>query len=222
MDLMNTAFFDNPKFRNLCIENRIEPMINGEDRLVLLCPKLPDDNIKDQFKALIPSDMSWDFAEGLSHTIISAVKVLLVMFGVPAAAFGFGPAGSGAVELMIPEAPKATATQPGSPLWDQVANLLQRDPFTKVYRIVVGGEVYRDSTTGYVKPDDFDGVSEDMPQPAHQESQLLTAAKKGVKPPTITDDRFDYDKDFLPKDVGTDVRIMLESCNSVEDFLKNI
>jgi hypothetical protein len=139
----------------------------------------------------------------------------------------------GKVVLMMPPLKANTATQPGSPLWDQVIALLQQDPFTKSYEIRVGcchedpaGNIYRDSN-GYARPDPVEGVPEENevdeePRPVHQESPLLTAAKKDGKALKITDDRFDYDKDFLPKDVATDVKILLESCNSIEEFIKNI
>jgi len=219
---MDNAWFDNPSFRNICIENHIEPMMNN-GRLFLICPKLPDEKTAEALKGLIPKEVDWRFAEGMSSMIMAAIKVMLAMFGVPSVAFGFGEGGR--VILDLPPLRKSTATQPGSPLWNQVASLIQRDPFTQSWQIRVDGEVYRDSE-GYSKPDPIDGVPEDFedeedPQPVHQGSPLLTAAKK-VKPPEIKDDRFDYDKEFLPKDVGTDVKILLESCQSVEEFLKNI
>jgi hypothetical protein len=97
--------------------------------------------------------------------------------------------------------------------------ILQRDPFTQAYEIRVGccqenpaGEVYRNSEGVSEEPDDG---------PVHRKSPLLTAAKK-VKTPKISDGRFDYDKEFLPKDVALDVKILLESCPTMEEFLRNI
>ena len=226
---MDNQWFDNPKFRELCMQNNIEPVITGEDRLVLICPKLPDKQTASAFAEMIPKGMAWDFAEGLSTMTISAIKMMLAMYRVPMVAFKFS--GDGKVVLMTPPLKASTATQSGSPLWDLIVGVLQRDPFTQAYEIRVGcceenpeGEVYRNSD-GYAKsdPSNSDGVPEEneVEGPAHQESPLLAAAKR-VPVPKITDDRFDYDKDFLPKDVGTDVKILLESCNSVEEFLKNI
>lgn len=48
----------------------------------------------------------------------------------------------------------------------------------------------------------------------------VMAGEKGIQLPM--DDRFDYDREYLPADVGTDVRILLESSNTVEDFLSKI
>jgi hypothetical protein len=211
------------------MKNNIEPVISGDDRLVLICPKLPDEQTAEAFAAIIPKELEWGFSEGLSTMTMATIKVMLALFSVPMVAFKFVEGGK--VVIMMPPL-KGTATQPGSPMWDQVVGLLQRDAFTKTYEIRVGcteenpnGEVYRDSN-GYTKPDPVDGVPGENEveegEPVHQESPLLTAAKKGVKPPEIKDDRFDYDREFLPKDVGTDVKILLESCQSVEEFLQKI
>ena len=226
---MDTQWFNNPKFRTLCMQNHVEPVISGDDRLVLICPKLPDEHTYESFAELIPKDLEWGFSEGMCTMNMAAVKMMLAMFHVPGVVFKFVEGGK--VVLLMPPL-KGTATQPGSPLWDQVISILQRDPFTQAYEIRVGcceenpaGDVYRNSE-GYAKPDssNVDGVPEENEvddEPVHQESPLLTAAKKGPVP-KITDDRFDYDKEFLPKDVGTDVKILLESCDSVDEFLKNI
>lgn len=225
---MDTRWFDNPKFRDLCIQNHIEPVISGDERLVLICPKLPDEQTASTFAELLPKDLDWGFSEGMSTVTMASIKVMLAMYGATRVVFQFVEGGK--VVLLMPPL-KGTALQPGSPLWDQVVMILQKDPFTKAYEIRVGcceekpeGDVYRNSD-GYAKPDpsNAEGVPEEneVDEPVHQESPLLTAAKKAPVP-KITDDRFDYDKEFLPKDVGTDVKILLESCNSVEEFLKNI
>ncbi|MBE3145397.1 MAG: hypothetical protein IMZ61_15970, partial [Planctomycetes bacterium] len=38
----------------------------------------------------------------------------------------------------------------------------------------------------------------------------------------VKDERFDYERPFLPEDVVTDVKILLETTGSVEEFLKSI
>jgi hypothetical protein len=46
--------------------------------------------------------------------------------------------------------------------------------------------------------------------------------KSSAKLPNLDDGRFEYEKDFLPADAATDVRILLESTGSVDEFLKQI
>ena len=219
---MDNQWFDNPKFRELCIENHIEPVITGDDQLILVCPKLPDEHMVSAFAELIPQELEWGFSEGLSTGSVAAVKIILGMFYVPLVVFKFETGGR--VVLLIPPLNKNVRGHIPSSLWDQVVAILLRDPFTRSYEIRVGccqenpmGEVYRNSEGDPVK-----GVSEESDNgPVHQESPLLTAAKK-VKTPKISDDRFNYDKEFLPKDVASDVKILLESCKNVEEFLRNI
>jgi len=219
---MDNSWFDNPKFRDLCIKNQLEPVI-GNGHLVFICPKLPGKEIEEALAELIPKEFKWEFRERMSTMFEAAIRMVLMIYGVMSGKFQFNP--NGEVILELPALKKSMATQPGSPLWDKIAGMIKQDAFTKSFQIRVDGEVYRDSD-GYSKPDPVEGIPEDNFEdnvhPVHQESPLLKAAKRVTVPDDVKDGRFDNGRDYLPTDVGTDVRILLESTLSVDDFLNNI
>jgi hypothetical protein len=209
---MNKSWFFNEGFKNFCKEKGLEPKITVDDRLVLICPKIPDkteqENIAKGIKELLPSEVQWSLSEGLSVQTEKTLSSYLAMYGIGGCGMVYGPEGE--IALIFPSVPDTTAMQPESPVWQEVGNLLMRDPYVKGYHIIVQGEVYRNSD-GYVKPDtSIDDILN------------TKSAVKGFKAPEIKDDRFDDGRDFLPKDVATDVKILLESCDSVDDFLRNI
>ena len=212
---MNKSWFFKQEFKNFCKEKGLEPRITVDDRLVLICPKIPEKPVQEEIargiKELVPVEVEWGLSEGLSAQTERTLASYLAGYGVVGCGMVYGPVGE--VALMFPQVPDTTAMQPESPIWQEVGNLLMRDPYVKGYHIIVRGELYRNSD-GYVRPDNsIDGVDEEIQRPL---------AAKPFKAPEIKDTRFDYNREFLPKDVGTDVKILLESCNSVEDFLKNI
>jgi hypothetical protein len=211
---MNKSWFFNSKFKDFCKEKGLEPHITIDERLVLVCPKLPEKPLQEEIakslKELVPAEVEWGLSEGLSAQTEKTLSSYLAGYGVRGCGMVYGPAGE--IALFFPEVPDTTAMQPESPVWQEVGNLLMRDPYVKGYHIIVRGEMYRNSD-GYVKPDDS-GSEVDKAIPG--------SSVKGFKAPVIKDNRFNYDREFLPKDVGTDVKILLESCNSVDEFLKNI
>jgi hypothetical protein len=215
-------YLDDPKFRQLCKENRIEYVVTGDRRLHLICSKKPDPSILKAFKELIPPQQQWVVEEGLSTSTKTAVTVMLGFYGMHVE-FTMN---NGMVIVEVSNA-SGNIAYPDNDIWNQIGTCLRRDPYLKEFQIQVNGELYRDST-GYTKtvdtsPTEDDNILFRYPErePAHQETPLLRAVKKGPTP-VIKDDRFDYDRDFLPPDVGMDVKILLESCNSVEEFLKKI
>ena len=189
--------FEDEKFRNMCIQYHIDPAI-VEGKLLLICPKIPSKETMEALAGMIPKDVIWEFKEGLSVMTIGAIRAALHIYGIPEPAFEFED--EGRVTIHFPML-TTEVTQPSSPLWDHIVKLLERDPFTKAWEIRVNEMMYRNSS-GFI-----------LGQESH---------KDYLNDPKINDDRFDYDRDFLPKDVGMDVKILLESCGSVEEFLKNI
>ena len=191
-------FFDNEMFKNICIQYHIDPAFIEGGKLLLFCPKIPSKETEEALARIIPKGVIWEFKEGLSVMTIGAIKAALYIYGIPEPAFEFEDGGKVTIHFSILT---TEVTQPNSPLWDHVAQLLQRDPFTRVWKIKVNEMVYRDSS-GFI-----------LGQESHKEI---------LDNPKIYDDRFNYDRDFLPKDVGMDVKILLESSKSVEEFLNNI
>ena len=214
---MNKTWFFTQEFKNFCKEKGLEPRITMDDRLVLICPKIPEKFLQEEIakgiSELVPKEVEWGLSEGLSAQTEKTLASYLAGYGVVGGGMVYGPVGE--VALIFPQVPNTTAMQPESPVWQEVGNLLMRDPYVKGYHIIVRGELFRNSD-GYVKPDDSIDGAED------REILKSKSSVTGFKIPVIKDNRFDYDREFLPMDVGTDVKILLESCNTVEDFLNNI
>lgn len=230
--MSNLKWFDTPEFRNVCMANKLEAAINGDGNLVLICPKYPGKAIEEKLAGMIPKEQPWQIVEGASMGLLASLKVMLMMFGARNVLFTHHL--DHRLILDIHNPPKSTALQPGSPLWDQIAGAMKSDEFVQTYQIRVDGEVYRDSD-GYTKADDLPATPEEMEddgdhrplsEQAKESTQEFQRAQREPPKPVVKakveDNRFDYDREFLPKDVGTDVKILLESCNSVEEFLKNI
>jgi hypothetical protein len=79
---MNEQFFSQKEFLELCKTNKVEPMITGDQRLVLMCPKYPGVEVEEKFKAMIPQEVPWGFAEGLSQSTMIHLKMGLKTVGI--------------------------------------------------------------------------------------------------------------------------------------------
>jgi len=203
-------WFDNETFRDLCISNHLEAFINGDGQLILSGSKLPSPEVQKKFKALIPPEQPTMFTEGMSVAKMAILKVYLLAYGVSKVLFQH--TSQGHVNFRAYTEDKSQATQPGSPLWDDVAAGLRSDPYVKTFKIYVNDKLYRDSE-GYSEPDEpYEGSPEDR-EPVREKASPKIAVK---------DDRFAYEREYLPPDVGTDVQILLETSEDSQAFIDRI
>jgi hypothetical protein len=217
----------NQEFIRKCKEKGVEPIRNGMGQLLLICPRIPPKEVQEEILAMVPSAVSSGFVPSLSNTTKAMIGLLLAQYGVTGLAFGSNNQGSCALEV---EGEERTALMPESPLWGKVIHLIKNDPFTQNYLIKLNGKVIADSQSGDYVPEEADFDESGDPTDAvlnEFQVEAMNAATEKVQArfgntPQIKDDRFEYEKDFLPPDVGTDLRIILESTNSVEEFLKSI
>jgi len=204
----------NQEFIRKCKEKGVEPIRNGMGQLLLICPRIPPKEVQEEILAMVPSAVSSGFVPSLSNTTKAMIGLLLAQYGVTGLAFGSNNQGSCALEV---EGEERTALMPESPLWGKVIHLMKNDPYTRDYQIRLNGKTIIDSQSGeYVPPPVIDS-DEDSYEESESPSRPVEKPLVAVK-----DDRFDYDRDFLPPDVGTDLRIVLESTKSVDEFLKLI
>jgi len=218
---MNENFFDTKEFLELCKANRIEPMITGENQLVLMCPKYPGKDIEDKFRTLIPEEVPWGFVEGLSHTTMAHIKRGLSTIGIKRVIIQNLPGHRVTIDITPPE--NHPLAQANSPIWDVLSGILKKDSYVETFSIRVNGQEIRNSNqyVGSSDPHPIDDEGDYQPDtykllPERQSTRTPTA------PVSVKDDRFAYDRPCLPPDVATDVKILLESTGSVEEFLKNI
>jgi hypothetical protein len=220
---MDTSWFDK-RFINACQEAGVEPVINGHNQLLLMCPKIPSQEEQDRIVGLIPPNQPYGFIETMKTTTKAAISILLKMFG--AESVMFKTSNDHNVDVIVEANPNITSLEPASPMWKQVAAALKLDQFVKTFHISVNGQKALSSddvAPGELEegPDEKilasmvrDEVGEDEDEtPPHRETKSLVKIK---------DDRFSEDRPYLPADVGLDVRILLESTSSVEAFLAAI
>lgn len=213
---MDERFFDTREFLDLCKANRVEPVITGDNQLVLVCPKYPGKDVEDKFKAMIPENVPWSFAEGLSQVTVSRIKAGLMGIGITKVIVQMLPGHRTVLHVYPPE--KHPLAGSASPIWDIISGILQKDPFVQTFAITVYDQVVRDSEQYVGSPElPIDNEGDDM----EHDYNILPEAKRT---PTVAvkDDRFAYDRPYLSKDAATDVKILLETTGSVEEFLKNI
>jgi hypothetical protein len=216
---MSEEFFSMKEFLDLCKVTRVEPMITGDHKLVLVCPKYPGDEVAEKFKALIPEEVPWTFAEGLSQSTMVQLKIGLKSIGFNRVVIQNMPGHRVALDIEPPEDHPLKGMT--SPVWDIIAGLLKKDPFVETFIIRVNGKVVRDSSQ-YVGSTEPSPIDEEGDYMEHDYNIQPEAPRTTTKLPATNDNRFAYDRPFLPKDVATDVKILLESSGTVEEFLKNI
>jgi len=206
------------EFKDLCQQNGIEPVRDKNGRLQLICPRYPSQDVQDKIKSL-SQDPTAEFVPALRTNTRALIGVLLAQFGVTGLSFIYDSQGTVVLDV---EGEDRTALQPSNPgVWGKVCYMLVTDPYTKHFMIQFNGKpIIASDPPEYLRND-----MADSGDPTDEEAMNAATEKVQARfgnTPQIKDDRFDYDKDFLPQDIGTDVRILAESTNSVEDFLKSI
>jgi hypothetical protein len=210
----------NPEFINTCLSYNVEPQLTGNS-LRLYCPKAPPESIKSKILKLIPSGQPAEFIACLSSYTRAAITVYFGLHGAKESKIRITP-GNGVVLDARGSAGNSILTDPENPVYGRMVYILKQDPYTEQYIIRYNGLVMVDSgvpNNHEVYDSDLSGMDEN-PEPVKRTLRTAGSSAKATTP--VPDDRFDYDREFLPKDVGTDVRILLESTSSVEDFLKAI
>jgi hypothetical protein len=191
------------EFLAVCEELDMEPVeTNGS--LILLCSERPELDMMHKFDGIIPEDVKVTVRESLRTITVAAIQKYLQDLGVKEGMFMMSADHYVHLEVLGDHEAKF---EKGSPVWTDVRAALLMDKFTKGIMIKYNGKVVLYNTT-----EDL-GVAELMDKPAPQAETLMVA---------VNDSRFDDGRAYLPKDVATDVRILLESTNSIDEFLQRI
>lgn len=232
---MSNEWFNN-EFIGLCLDNGVEPVLSGDGQLRLICPK-KNDKVLSGIISRIPKEQKYEVLESMKTATIVKIKLMLQMIGATGLSVKDEPDQHRVTVMAMGDMQQNEALQPDSPFWNEIAFVLKDDPYVSSYEIKCNSITVRDSAT--FNPDDNsilgsmkkemekveagDAPSTDpILQKMFGSSGPARSESPKVKLPAVTDDRFDYDRDFLPVDVGMDVKIMLESCSSVEEFLAQI
>jgi len=125
------------EFRELCQKNSVEPIIDPKGQLMLICPKIPSQEIQDKIKASIP-DSSPTFIPALRTVTRAMVGILLAQYG--ATGLGFMHDGRGAVVIDVQGDANRTALKPENPhVWGEISKLVKADPYTQKFLIAFNG-----------------------------------------------------------------------------------
>ncbi|MBE3144240.1 MAG: hypothetical protein IMZ61_10005, partial [Planctomycetes bacterium] len=170
---MNENFFDQKEFLDLCKANRIEPMITGNQQLVLMCPKHPGKDIEEKFKTMIPEEVPWVFSEGLSQTTVARIKVGLFSLGLDRVMLQNLPGHRVVIDVISrpdnsPKKGQFLLTLRTSPLWDLISGLLKKDPFVETFAIRFNGTVVRDSSQYVGEPSPIEGAESPFEEEGYQ------------------------------------------------------
>jgi hypothetical protein len=193
----------NPKIFELCMRYQIEPVFR-EKLLILTCSKEPSDEFLQELDSLLPKDVVVEGRIGLKRSTVAFINIVMAVFGGNVESFLCPNIGEVILKVTTPDDNKAL--DPVSEFWDQIVSRLVADSFTEQYTIYRNGvEVRR----GAVSKKE-EGVSS------------VPKIDNKIVVPKSNEDRFDYDREFLPPDVGTDVRIALETTQDSGAFLRSL
>jgi len=225
---MDTSWF-NSLFRDVCSEHDVEPRVS-DDRLILVCSRMPDADVQKEILDLIPDEVPSTFIEDIKSGTIVRISFLLGPYQPKDVRFRKPKKYS---ILLDVEGQEQTCFKAGNPLWGMVACTLKQDAYVESFMIRFNGRVILDSKNPDVVEEAVaEAVQEIEKVEAEVEAESLLDAEPDVEPvkpmavpktvpvskkvilADLRDGRFDPSKPALPSDV--DFKIELE------EFLKNI
>jgi hypothetical protein len=172
------------EFMNICIKNQIEPIVDAIGNYLLVVPKMPSEEIQNRLRAIIPTDIQYQYSEGPRLVTTEGLKQIFSHLGVQGAAIELKDH-----NLILRVATENSQTmEESSPIWEPVNKLVSSDPFVKNWKAIVNDKVVYDSI-----------IAKTMANQTRPEREVC---------PT--------------KDEIMDLRITLENCEDVNDFINSI
>jgi hypothetical protein len=233
--MMDTSWF-NKQFIDYCLSREVEPMITGNDVLVLVCPKIPTAEIQKAIKEMVPSSQPIEFMEGLSAATQSTINKYLGSKGITAVMYRSSTEGRVLVDvLLLDQSGKlmpfseisSVVLQPGYRLWTDTAYHLKQDKYVKAFQIRLNGKIVLSEGEGFPEENDLaDQIEPSFDEPGH----LDLIQPEPAKPLKITGDPYpkingkpvDQGRASLPELSATDIDILFGTSNSFDDFLAKL
>ena len=199
---------------------------------------MPGQSVLDKILSKVPKDQAYLVMESMRTATPIKLNMILAMSGAEGCGLEDDPKTHKVTVRVKADMQKIEHFRPDSPFWNEIAFILKDDPYVASYVIKCNDILVRDSDT--FNPDGQNSILGQLKEEMQKVEtgkgpdmgnflkglgdvqDIAPAKKENVPVVAIKDSRFDYDRDFLPKDVGTDVKILLESCNSIDEFLKLI
>lgn len=122
--------YDRTALSNKCSEHKIEFVEAKKDnRIIFMCPKMPDKKVKYELSCMIPKDIDACFFETPKMSTADAVTVLLKGIGFTGIMYDRNRKLTIHSEIGIPE---------DSPFWKEMPELLHKDGYFAGWNITLG------------------------------------------------------------------------------------
>ena len=130
------------QFKEKCDKYKVEAVITKENDLLLICPKMPDKSIKEEFAQVLPEGYHFKFEEGPRVSTRIALNLLLVRSGAADVQIDIKKH-----ELRVDvkvQGQTELLTEKESPVWGMIKGVLDTDPFVESWVVKVNDEIMSD------------------------------------------------------------------------------
>jgi hypothetical protein len=131
------------EFLQICIENKIEPVISKGNDYLLVVPKLPSKEVQDRLRAIIPSDIQYRYSEGPRVITTEGLRAIFMQLGVQGASIEM----KGHDLILQIDMENFQMVEESSPIWNSVNKLISSDSFVENWKAIVNDKVVYDSKT---------------------------------------------------------------------------
>lgn len=212
---MNMMDWFNANLAKTCFDFNLEPAYDEKEKILYIFgTEVPDQEVQEQILALIPKEQPVKFLSSITGGTKALICLLLKFSGGSGIIFRCNPDHEVILEV---ESSNKLISDPSSPMWAEITRILKADAFTKTIKYVINGEAYEPVGNSDSSESPFESYKEE-----ERSMRRRPLPKSKPVPGKVNDNRFDYDREYLPEDVGRDVKILLETSDSVEEFLGKI
>jgi hypothetical protein len=171
----------------ICLENGIEPILGMSGERLLIVPKMPNEDLKQKIREIVPSELQYKFIEGPKIMTTEGLRMILSYCGVKSA---FMKRENHTLNISI-TSDSPHLTEQDSEVWPVIDKLLTTDAFIEGYEIKVNDKIM---------------------------ATYNRQVEKAIASRTLT-----IERDVCPsKDDILNLRITLENCKDVSDFINSL
>ena len=201
-----------------CQQYQMELIIDGEQKqAVIICPKKPTAKIEHDIIQDLPPGIKFDFVEAPRVSTLQGLGVLFGSFGIH-----LNPKIETKDSVF-----EATTTHPAvkeNRFLKLVQMLLNKDPYFTSWKLVINGQVVLDNTSESIVDEEIEAAMNDssnefggdiipVDKKAAPDKDAVQIMAKQTRPERV---RIFSDDDML------NLRITLEACKSVDEFINSI
>lgn len=173
------------EFNQLCSENAIEPILDG-NKFLLVVPKIPSEEVQRKIRAVVPETINFEYSEGPKMVTTAGLRSLFANAGAQEAMVQIDKHSL----LITIKSESPLLTEQDSQVWPLVRQFLLADKFVEGWKILVNDTVM-----------------------SEYNRQLATTLASQTRP--------ERDRGFTSDDI-LNLRITLENCKSVDEFINSL